>query len=240
MWEVLRSSKVCGNGCLAFNGFFCCLRYHGEVCFVKPWFWKSNGFLKWLSDLSTMPEIQTAIIWPLADVRCVMLFVVSCTIENPNLFSYAVIFSHIGQSPVIQMVFAKLRSNYCNDHLLAFQALWNVLYFWNGLGTVEVQVVRVIHSIYTCGRRCLLFKANLTEIQYVDKGMTLTSPIVSSSWSWWGFYGSLSIPGLVRMLWCVFFLLFSLQLSFLFFFYADMLTCCQISTTLMAMSQFFS
>jgi hypothetical protein len=49
------------------------------------------------------------------------------------------------------------------------------------VGTVEVQIVRVTHSIYTCGGRCLLFKANLTEIQYVAKGMTLTSPIVSSS-----------------------------------------------------------
>jgi hypothetical protein len=94
-----------------------------------------------------------------------------------------------------------------------FQALWNVLSFWNGVGTVEVQLVRVTHSIYTCGGRCLLFKANLTEIQFVAKGMTLTSPIVSSSWSWWRFYGRWSIPGLFRMLWCVFFLLFSLRLS---------------------------
>jgi hypothetical protein len=132
VWEVLKSSKVCGNGCLAFNGFFCCLRYHGQVCFVKPWFWKSNGFLKWLSDLSMMPVIQTAIIWTLADVGCVMVFVVSCTIENPNLFSYAVIFSHKGQAPVLRMVFAKFRSKYCNDHSLAFQALWNVLSFWSG------------------------------------------------------------------------------------------------------------
>ncbi len=187
-----------------------------------------------------MPEIQTAIIWPLADVGCVMVFVVSCTIENPDLFSYAVIFSHKGQAPALRMVFAKLRSNYCNDHSLAFQALWTVLSFWNGVGTVEVQVVRVTHSIYTCGERCPLFKANLTEIQYVAKGMTLTSPIVSSSWSWWGFYGSWSIPGLFRMLWCVFSFLFSLRLSFLFSLFTDMLTCWQISTTFMAMSQFFS
>lgn len=44
------------------------------------------------------------------------------------------------------------------------------------MGTVEVQVVRVTHSIYSWS-----FKAYLTEIQYVANGMTLTSLIVSSS-----------------------------------------------------------